>query len=109
MLSIQNIDLNGVSFLSSFQFLFLVSAVGAVVFCYHRSAVRICIATLLPCVCVCNMCIHVCVYVCVYMYIFLLYLLLINLFTFLLLMSAFLFCFVNLVSVCFSLLLSSFS
>ena len=89
MLSIQNIDLNNVLFLLSFQFMFIVSAVVAVVYCYHCGAIRICIATSMPytyvcgggwgvrvCVCVCV----ICAYMCVYMYIFLLYLLLINLF-----------------------------
>ena len=51
MLSVQNVDLN-VLFLLSFQFMFIVSAVGAVVYCYHRSAVRIFIAASLPCMCV---------------------------------------------------------
>ena len=52
MLSIQYIDLNYVLFLLFFQFLFIVLAVVAVVYCYHRSAVRIFIATSLPCMCV---------------------------------------------------------
>ena len=65
-LSIQNIDINNVLFLSSLQFLFIVSAVVAVVYCYHRSAECVCEC---ECECdgVCNMCIRVCVYVCVYM------------------------------------------
>ena len=79
MLSIQNINLN-VLFLLSFQFLFIVLALVAVVYCYHRSAVRIFIATSLPCMCVyveegcvracvCVICaymsvyIHICVYI----------------------------------------------
>ena len=52
MLSIQNINLNDVLFFLSFQFLFIVLAVVAVVYCYHRSAIRIFIATSLPCMCV---------------------------------------------------------
>ena len=52
MLSIQNISLNDVLFLLSFQFMFIVLAVVAVVYCYHRSVVRIFIATSLPCMCV---------------------------------------------------------
>ena len=70
MQGIQNINFNAL-FLLSFQFLFIVLAV---VYCYHRSGIRIFIATSLPCMClyveegcaracVCNMCMHVCVYI----------------------------------------------
>ena len=38
VLSIQNIDLKDVLFLSSFQLLFIVSAVVVVVYCYYCSA-----------------------------------------------------------------------
>ena len=73
MLSIQNIDLNDVLFLLSVQFLFIVSAVVAVVYCYHRSAIRIFIATSMPYICMCvegrerggGACECVCVCVCV--------------------------------------------
>ena len=51
MLSTQNINLNDVLFLLSFQFLFIVLAVVAVVY-YHRSTIRIFIATSLLCMCV---------------------------------------------------------
>ena len=62
MLSIQSINLN-VLFLLSFQFLFIVSAV---VYCYHRSAIRIVIA-MYVCVCGGGVCAraYVCVCVCV--------------------------------------------
>ena len=64
MLSIQNIDLNDVLFLLSFQFLFIVSAV---VDCYHRRAIRICIGTSVPYMYVCGGCVHViCAYMCVH-------------------------------------------
>ena len=86
MLSIQNINLNVLFFLS-LQSLFIVLAVVAVVYCYHRSTIRIFIATSLPCMrvyveercarararaclCVCNMCIHVCVYTCMCVYVY---------------------------------------
>ena len=75
MLSIQNINLN-VLFLLSFQSLFIVLAVVAVVYCYHRSAITIFIATSLPCMCVyveegcarvrARVCVYVCV-ICAYM------------------------------------------
>ena len=54
MLSIQNINLDDVLFFLAFQFLFIVLAVVAVVYCY-RSAIRICIATY---VCVCGGGVH---------------------------------------------------
>ena len=89
VLSIQNINLNAL-FLLSVQSLFIVLAVVAVVYCYHRSGIRIFIATSLPCMyvyvekglcarararvcvcmCVCNMCIHVCVYTCMCVYVY---------------------------------------
>ena len=63
-LSTQNIDLNDVLFLSSLQFLFIVSAV---VDCYHRNAnLKIHCHNIAVCECecvgVCKMCMHVCVY-----------------------------------------------
>ena len=111
VLSIQNIDLNDVSFLLFFQFLFIVSAVIAVVYCYHRSAIRITsyIATPMPCMYVCGGCVCLCVYIiCAYMcvYIFLLYLLFI---CFCCCVFFVLFFKFYVVSVSFSLLLLSFS
>ena len=88
MLSIQNIDLNDVLFLLSFQFLFIVSAV---VDCYHRRAIRICIGTSVPYMYVCGGCVRViCAYMCVCI-IFLLYLLLIS---FVVVVVCVVFCFV---------------